>query len=107
MQAKIRIHRCGAVMCITVKQNVVCIAQVKAILHCHVTRLLYLQHSHSRCHCLYCRGCSRYSAAHPTSGGIVPRLRGGIVSLQPLYFLLNFVEDGRKWCGSESGIVAR
>ena len=57
-------------------------AQVNAVSHCHVTGLFY----------------PRYSTAHSTTRGIVvPRLECGIVNLQPLYFLLNFVGYGGKW----------
>ena len=66
-------------------------AQVNAVLYCHVTRLFYLQ----------------YSTAQPTARGIVTRLRGGVVNLQSLYFLLNFVEDDQKWYSSKSGILTR
>ena len=57
------------------------------------------------------QGCFIYNAllhnAYPTARGIVPRLRGGMVSLQPPYFLLNLVGDDQKWCRSENDIVAR
>ena len=47
------------------------------------------------------------STAHATARGIVPKLRGGIVILQPLYFLLNFLGDGQNCYSCDSGIVTR